>query len=166
MNIFHLDHSPTLAAQYLCDKHISKMLIESAQMLCTTARTLYNLDSSKFYKSTHKNHPMTLWVGAHPSNFRFTMEIGRQIAVEYTYRYKKIHKTQSVIDHLFAMMQKGDFDDAPFNKNDITTPPQCMPEEYQGLDYIIAYRKYYQKDKKKLAVWNKDRPAPYWWIKN
>ena len=163
MNIFHLDHDPALSAQYHCDKHISKMLIETAQMLCTTARTLYNIDHSDFYRSTHRAHPMTLWVGAHSSNFRYTMEIGRQIALEYTYRYKKIHKTQRIIDLLFAMMDDKIIPDAPFDKDSITIPPQCMPEIYFDKDHVVAYRKYYLGDKQRFAQWNKDRPAPDWW---
>ena len=40
MNIFILDKDPKLAAQMLCDKHIPKMIIESAQMLSTAHRML------------------------------------------------------------------------------------------------------------------------------
>ncbi len=163
MNIFHLDHDPKLSAQSLCDKHISKMLIETAQMLCTTARTLHNLHHPDFYRSTHRNHPMTLWVGAHLSNFRYTMEIGRQIALEYTYRYKKIHKAQRIIDLFFSMMHNNIFPDMPFDKDSISTPPQCMPEIYFDTHHITAYRKYYQGDKQRFAQWNNGRPAPDWW---
>jgi len=34
MNIFILDNNPKLAAQYHCDKHCVKMILESAQLLC------------------------------------------------------------------------------------------------------------------------------------
>jgi hypothetical protein len=40
MNIFVLDTSPVLAAQYQCDKHVVKMIVESAQMLSTAHRLL------------------------------------------------------------------------------------------------------------------------------
>lgn len=33
MNIFALDRDPVTAARWLCDKHISKMIVESGQML-------------------------------------------------------------------------------------------------------------------------------------
>ncbi len=32
MNIFVLDKDPAIAAQMLCDKHIVKMLLETAQL--------------------------------------------------------------------------------------------------------------------------------------
>ena len=38
MNIFVLDRNPTIAAQMACDKHVVKMILETAQMLCTVAR--------------------------------------------------------------------------------------------------------------------------------
>ena len=35
MNIFVLDLDPQKAAEYHCNKHVVKMILESAQMLCT-----------------------------------------------------------------------------------------------------------------------------------
>lgn len=35
MNIFWLDEDLTLCAQYHCDRHLGKMLLESVQVLCT-----------------------------------------------------------------------------------------------------------------------------------
>ena len=38
MNIFYVDKDPKIAAKMMCDKHIIKMILESAQMLCTAKR--------------------------------------------------------------------------------------------------------------------------------
>jgi hypothetical protein len=38
MNIFYLDHDPALAAQYHCDKHVVKMILELGQLLSTAHR--------------------------------------------------------------------------------------------------------------------------------
>jgi len=38
MNIFILDTDPKLCAQYHCDAHVNKMILESAQMLATAIR--------------------------------------------------------------------------------------------------------------------------------
>ena len=38
MNVFYLDKDPSKAAEYSCDKHVVKMILESAQMLCTAHR--------------------------------------------------------------------------------------------------------------------------------
>jgi hypothetical protein len=39
MNIFALDNDPTTAARYLCDQHLGKMLLESAQLRLTATTT-------------------------------------------------------------------------------------------------------------------------------
>jgi hypothetical protein len=40
MNIFYLDEDPKICAQYHCDKHVVKMIIEYAQLLSTAHRVL------------------------------------------------------------------------------------------------------------------------------
>ena len=40
MNIFYVDKNPETAAKMMCDKHIIKMILESAQMLCTAKSCL------------------------------------------------------------------------------------------------------------------------------
>ena len=56
MNIFYLDKDPQQAAKYHCDKHVVKMILESAQMLCTVVNEISGGQVTP-YKSTHKNHP-------------------------------------------------------------------------------------------------------------
>ena len=65
MNIFYLDHDPVIAAQMSCDKHVVKMILESAQMLSTSHRVLDGDEYANevgLYKLAHKNHPSTIWV--------------------------------------------------------------------------------------------------------
>ena len=82
MNIFILDNDPVIAAQMQCDKHVVKMIVESAQMLSTAHRMIdgvmekrlsksfratpyYKLDEKDnrediLYKAVHFNHPSTV----------------------------------------------------------------------------------------------------------
>ena len=63
MNIFYLDRDPELAAIYQYNKHVVKMILESAQMLCT-AHHCYGDAEQKAnvpYKQAHLNHPSTIW---------------------------------------------------------------------------------------------------------
>ena len=53
MNIFVLHKDPAVAATMACDKHVVKMILETAQMLCTAARAL---GSDAPYGATHKKH--------------------------------------------------------------------------------------------------------------
>ena len=64
MNIFRLHDDPEIAAQMHCDKHIPKMILETAQMLSTAWRMSDNdyADKHALYKAAYKNHPSTVWV--------------------------------------------------------------------------------------------------------
>ena len=60
MNIFYLDRDPEIAAQMICDKHVVKMILESAQMLSSAHRFLDGdgyADKVGLYKMAHKNQP-------------------------------------------------------------------------------------------------------------
>lgn len=62
MNIFFLDKDPVIAASYLCTAHLNKMILESAQLLSTTCNVLINNQTDGLYKSTHINHPSSMWL--------------------------------------------------------------------------------------------------------
>ena len=60
MNLFYLHRDPVEAARLQCDRHVVKMILETAQMLSTAH---LELDGKQVaYKATHKNHPSTVWV--------------------------------------------------------------------------------------------------------
>ena len=65
MNIFYLDKCPDKAAKLQYNKHVVKMILESAQMLCTAhhhyAEKLGYDNSYIPYKKAHYNHPSTIW---------------------------------------------------------------------------------------------------------
>ena len=64
MNIFVLDKNPIRAAQLQCDKHVVKMIVESAQMLSTAHRIL---DGTKTKRPSKSGKRMVdYWV--HPDN--------------------------------------------------------------------------------------------------
>jgi hypothetical protein len=172
MNIFFLHKDPQWAANALCDKHVPKMLLESAQMLSTAVRRhkteFENYD--KIYKSAYPNHPMTKWVGDTRNNFRWALENAVFISQEYYKRFKKIHKSSEVINNIYDAKY---MEDIPMmwvrpsyhlpKYTGITTPPQCMPDEYKDDDYVTAYRKYYQGAKAYFAKWQRGVDAPEWW---
>ena len=68
MNIFVLDESPVTSAQMQCDKHIVKMPLETAQMLCSVWHR-YGVGDLVPYKEVHKKHPCTLWAGDSMDNY-------------------------------------------------------------------------------------------------
>ena len=63
MNLFILSLIQKEIAQYMMDKHVSKILLEAVQMLCSAKRVLDPDDeiNDRIYKLAHKNHPVTIW---------------------------------------------------------------------------------------------------------
>ena len=165
MNIFVLDECPIQSAQMQCDKHIVKMPLETAQMLCSVWHR-YGEGDKVPYREVHKNHPCTLWTGDSMDNYNWLWLHGMELCFEYTRRYNKIHKCQQVImDLSYPSPRKFNFD------NYFGTPhPQCMPDEYKSTELRIhsntvrAYRRYYVNDKKDIAKWEKSRPMPDWYL--
>ena len=157
MNIFFLDKTPSFSAQYLCDKHIPKMLLESAQMLSTAVQN-YTDRIEELYKPAYPNHPMTKWVGFNRDCFSWALGNAVWINNEYEYRFKKKHKSFRIIQNILTNNYIADIPDGFFKE-----PPQCMPNEYRDTDYVVAYRRYYNANKKYFAKWEKGRQQPDWW---
>lgn len=166
MNIFVLDECPIQSAQMQCDKHVVKMPLETAQMLCSVWHR-YGLGDKVPYREAHKNHPCTLWAGDSAENYEWLWQHGMELCFEYTRRYNKIHKCQQVImdlDKLHATMFY-------YCDTNGTPHPQCMPDEYKcnylriHNNAVRAYRCYYVNDKKDIAKWEKSRPMPMWYLK-
>ena len=159
MNIFYLDRDPKIAAQMMCDKHVVKMILESAQMLSTAHRVLDGdeyADKVGLYKMAHKNHPSTIWVRL--SNQHYWWLYAHMVALmeEYTYRYGKHHATERLkvpLSEYPKAISVGDF----------TNPPQCMPKACKGEDTVLAYQNYYIIEKSGFARWTK-REIPTWFL--
>ena len=151
MNIFFLDKDPVKAAQLQCDKHVVKMVLETAQMVSTAVR---NQGHDVGYKSAYPKHPMTIWVNKTNDNFAWALEHGLALGEEYAHRYNKIHASHFVLLKIEDLNIKG-------NANYMTTPPQCMPDKYKSKDYIQAYRNYYLGDKKRFAKYTNRKPPKF-----
>lgn len=153
MNIFVLDPDPRTAARMLCDKHVVKMIIESAQILCTVGRQRgFNTP----YRSTHARHPCTLWAGESKSNWNWLIEHSLEMCAEYTRRYGRVHKTLGVIEWC-ANSNIG-----PTADRGLTPHPLAMPAIFKTADPVESYRNYYLGAKSKFAKWKLG--APEWWI--
>lgn len=149
MNIFVLDKCPVKAAQMQCNKHIVKMILETAQLLCS----IYEPGTAP-YKRTHYNHPCAIWTRESLSNYMWLINHGYALCDEYLYRYSKRHKSADVIHWCHDNIKLTDKGLTPF--------PKCMPDEYKVEDVVQSYRNYYKGAKKDIAKWTK-RNVPDWW---
>ena len=173
MNIFYLHEDPIQNAKWHIDKHIVKMPIEYAQLLSTAHRLLdgemylgktaigrnikrwrlYDEREDILYKASHINHPSAIWVRESAIQYQYMYDMFVALCDEYTYRYGKIHMTDSklrvILDEIPRNLELGDWRD----------PPQCMPDDVKTESAITAYHKYYAVYKKDFAKWT-DRNIP------
>ena len=154
MNIFLLDTDTKKCAQYHCDKHVVKMILETAQLLCGVHHLTPQVTPQVPYKLSHRNHPCSIWARESLSNYLYLCELGLELCKEYTYRYGKRHKSQDVIE--WCLINKPNIADKEF-----TEPARAMPDEYKSNCVVESYRNYYIGEKSKIAVW-KNRETPEW----
>ena len=154
MNIFVVHQDPKTSAQQLCDKHVVKMILESAQMLCSAYP---NGDAP--YKRAFYNHPCTIWARESQENYEWLLDHAYAMCQEYTRRYGKVHKSINAIEWCGKNQAKLELP-----KKGLTKFAQAMPEEYKNKCSITAYRSYYNGEKAGFATWKK-RETPKWFVK-
>ena len=149
MNIFYLDECPKKAAKLQYNKHVVKMILESAQMLCTAHHHYGNGDNVP-YKKAHYNHPSTIWVRQNSIHYDWLYDHMMALGNEYTKRYNKIHLSITKCKDL-VYLPPG-IPTVMFNQ-----PPQCMPDEYKDPCSIQAYWNYYIGEKHTIANPKKEK---------
>lgn len=157
MNIFYLDKNPELCAEYHGDKHIVKMILETAQLLSTAHHLLPREDFPKgIYRKTHQNHPCALWVRISPCNYWWTWRLLCELCKEFEFRRGKKHKTENLIKELKKIPN------IPFLKV-YTKPALCMPDKFKVKCPVQSYRNYYRyKYQLRIAEYNWGRQKPFW----
>ena len=160
MNIFYLDNNTQKCAEYHCDKHVVKMILESAQLLCgvhhMTEQVTGQVTEQVPYKLSHKNHPCSIWARKSLENYVWLCDLGMELSREYTHRYGKTHKSQAVIE--WCIINLPNIPELGF-----TEIPQAMPDECKMENAIDGYRKYYIIEKAYMCKW-KNRLQPEWFV--
>lgn len=167
MNLFILSLIQKEIAQYMMDKHISKILLEAVQMLCSAKRILDPEDKSNecLYKMAHKNHPVTIWCRKSKANFIWVLDLVKEMHKEWRWRYghpkTKFHKSYIIALYLREIVP----DDSKFEEVGLTPFALAMPDKYKSSDPVLSYRNYYMsEEKQKFASWKKKRGKPDWYI--
>jgi len=175
MNIFAIDKDPIQSAMWMVDKHVVKMILETAQLLSTAHRVLDGeqyIDKTKtgrnvkrwrlpdereqhLYSATHVSHPSAVWCRASNNNYNWLYCHFLGLLAEYTHRYGKVHKCDSMSEWLMR---------TPHNIRVFYLTPvtPAMPDEYKvPNDSVASYRNYYREAKKRMHKWTK-REVPEW----
>ncbi len=95
------------------------------------------------YRPCHVNHPCAIWARETIGNYKWLAILGLELALEYTYRYKKTHSCEEHITWLYQNL--------PGNMRCLyrTQFVIAMDDEYKiSEDPIECYRNYYNTSKK------------------
>jgi hypothetical protein len=167
MNLFILSLIQKEVAEYMMDKHISKIILEAVQMLCSAKRLLDPEDevtNAKIYKLAHKNHPVTIWCRKSKANYVWTLDLIEEMHNEWRFRYNhpvtKFHQSYQVAMCLKEYMPA----DHKFEVVGLTPFALAMPDKYKTSDPVESYRNYYMsEEKQRFATWEKNRKKPAWY---
>jgi hypothetical protein len=170
MNLFILSLIQKEIAESMMDKHVSKILLEAVQMLCSARRIVEPDDdviNERIYKLAHKNHPVTIWCRKSRANFVWALDLAEELHNEWRFRYghpnTKIHKSYQVAMFLRENIPRED----AFEEVGLTPFAQAMPDKYKSDDPVLSYRNYYMsEEKQKIASWSKKRGKPVWYVLN
>ena len=161
MNLFFLDKMPEIAAQYNCDAHIRKIILESIEMMGCTYNKNEFIPWPWVSKSKFVNHPISKWVRNSRQNFDWTLQHSFALCYEFEYRFKKIHKCQEHV-HWIA----NNIPIYNLSNNGLTEHPRCFGhyKDFMDItsDVVQDYRNYYCLAKRHLAKWS-NRSIPYWY---
>ena len=157
MNIFVLSDNVKEVAEWHLDKHCVKMPLESAQMLCTALHIHGGQNIP--YKPAHVKHPCTLWTAQSRANFQWLCDLGYALCDEYTYRYGKVHATDTLLREKLKQLPRN------IEVGPLTQQPLAMkanPECMHPNDPVRSYREFYQTKQGRFKMaWTK-REVPEW----
>lgn len=176
MNLFYLDQDIKKCAEYHIDKHVVKMILESAQLLCTTlwvdravgykpekltkdelaeVKYFQQVEQVAPYKPISINHPCAIWTRSSYDNYVWVISYATALFEEYRFRYG-MFKTHKSFEAIAALKKPNSIPSIGLTRHAL-----AMPDQYKTNCVIQSYRNYYIEEKTKLSGW-KNRPIPEW----
>lgn len=161
MNIFYLHKDYGVAARSMTNRHVVKMILESAQMLCTAHRVLDGMPAelikngrrrlefihptlnNELYLTAHINHPSSIWIREDVSQYMWLYNHMMELGYEYTRRYNREHDTITRLGKILSVPPRN------IEHDKFVDPPCCMPDQYKTGDSISSYHNYYRAEKLK-----------------
>ena len=181
MNIFITSSDPAKCATDLPDKLLVKMVLETAQILCTAHRELDGdqyADKHNLYKAAYIHHPAVKWVQTDFKVYWWTYALFVHLTYEYFLRYGKQHACANLTGPLHEIPKNIPRSSITIYQL-LTTAPLCMPDVYKTeysyyyhddmkYDLEKSYQKYLALGKEYIedaTAWSKGRSAPGWFYK-
>ena len=180
MNIFALHNNPRLAARFLCNFHVVKMLSEAAEMLLL-AHWHHRDPKLKFPMSgiplrlKHLNHPCTVWARSSASNYMWLQQHADELCREYWKRYGQWKGSQHDYQWEIQGWLANPPDSIKFAGREFLTPFAIALGDFRNTEVystfaappygstVVLYRAYYlwkQNNVLTPMVWP-DTPPPW-----
>lgn len=156
MNIFATSPDPVLSAAALDDRRMAKMVLETAQIMCSALhRVLHPRHHDDIpYRPTHIGHPCVVWAAHSRLNFLWLHSHGRALADQFLLRHQKEHKSRAVISRCASIAEQHQ--PWPAERTALTPHPNVTTIT-NDLDVHRCYRSYLE------IKWRQDTPPnPRW----
>ena len=146
VNVFATSPDAVESARALDDRRLNKMIVESAQILCTSLH-LNGGGTPELYRIAYPAHPVVKWASSDPRHYAWLFRHFSALLDERRFRTAKAdHGCRRVLPALLAGVST-------------TQPPECFvnctPFKDQP-DVHLAYRMTLAEK------WSKDRRPPTW----
>jgi hypothetical protein len=172
MNLFCLDSNPNIAAQYNCDQHCNKIVLECAQMManCFDVTVLKSAPPNMLgqpRKHSYFNHPVSKWMRETIGNLLWSIDHAFALERERIYRGYNPHFSIRFINWVAENFDKSAVPYGDQTEFAVAIAPtmQCRQHaSFNDANSVGKYRLYYQFDKP-FATWTK-RNKPDWFNSN
>lgn len=162
MNIFVLDDIPSECARFHNDRHVSKMILDCAQILSTAhieidGRDMASSRVALIERPPHVNHPSARWARKTLGNYNWTAELMHSLIQQFKIRNGgRVHHYERIAAEYLNRQPIG-IEQAP-----LTAFEYVGPVRHRMGSVVESYRRYYFEEKQDQAVWT-TVGAPSWW---
>ena len=157
MQLFILDRDPEKSAQMLCDVHLRKMCLETAQILSCVLVRSGSVPESGMPRPYNRHHPVVKALDT-PFKINYVLHLNSALHKEFFHRFGKHHVYHKLCPLYYAKLyQETTTEDWSFCRNfkDFT------PVED---DIVSAYRSYYRYKKSIIRQWQYTRRNEPEWL--
>ena len=161
MQLFILDYAPRRAAGMLCDVHLRKMCLETAQILSGVLFLQGRDPSPGMPKVYNPAHPVIKALDS-PQKINWVILYNKALHREYFRRFGRKHAYHFLCPQYRKRLWR---DNVKLHKKTLSFARNFKDAEITEPDIVCAYRLYYRCKKRLLRYWNYTKTAEPRWLK-
>ena len=161
MQLFILDYAPRRAAGMLCDVHLRKMCLETAQILSGVLFIQGRGLAPGMPKVYNPAHPVIKALDS-PQKINWVILYNKALHREYFRRFGRKHAYHFLCPQYRKRLWNGK---VILHKKDLSFARDFKDVDIDEPDIVCAYRQYYRYKKRLLKYWNYTKTAEPKWLK-